>query len=84
MQEIKIGYTLEEKKQIQTGIILNSKIKSSKDKDFVYYEDKKLKVSPNDSLFVNRNVTNKSLPDINVGYGFLCKRFSECLLCENR
>ena len=46
-----------------------------KDRDFVYYEDKKLKVSPNDSLFVNRNVTNKSLPDINVGYGFYVKDF---------
>lgn len=46
-----------------------------KDRDFVYYEDKKLKVSPRDFLFVNKNVTNKSLPDINVGYGFYVKDF---------
>ena len=46
-----------------------------KDRDFVYYEDKKLKVSPRDFSFVNKNVTNKSLPDINVGYGFYVKDF---------
>lgn len=47
----------------------------AKDREFVYYGDKKLKVLARDFSFVNKNVTNKSLPDINVGYRFYVKDF---------
>ena len=44
-----------------------------KDKNFVYYGDKKLKVSPKNFLFVNRKVSNESIPTIHAGSIFYVK-----------
>ena len=43
------------------------------DKNFVYYGDKKLKVSPKNFLFVNRKVSNESIPTIHAGSIFYVK-----------
>jgi len=44
-----------------------------KDKNFVYYGDKKLKVSPKNFLFVNRKVSNESIPTVHAGSIFYVK-----------